>query len=116
LRTEIVPELVTLTVAVEKSVVRCGGSRDSTLSSTRVAPARVLARDELLQKGLVGGKVGEIARATQLECFPQANLQMAVRSLHRTVLVTDAGIVTARLHVIMAAKLSIARRLVVLGR
>src|SRR4029077_21080495 len=86
------------------------------IKSRAYVRARVLARDELLEKGLVGGKVSEIARATQLECFPQANLQMAVRRLHRTVLVTHAGIVAARLHVVMAAKLSIARRLVVLGR
>src|SRR6516164_2600416 len=41
---------------------------------------------------------------------------MAVRSFHRTVLVADAGIVAARLHVVMAAKLGIARRLVVRAR
>ena len=51
-RTEIVPELVTLTVAVEKSVVRCGGSRDSALTSdAKAAAERMIGRREAYMSG-----------------------------------------------------------------
>jgi len=80
------------------------------------APRRVLARDKLLEEGLVGGKVGEVARAAQLERFAKAALEMPMRGLDRAVLMADAGVVAGWLHAVVAAELGIARGLVLLAR
>jgi len=79
-------------------------------------PWRILARDKLLQKGLVGGKVGEVPRAAQLERLTETGLEMPMRGFDRTVLVADAGVVAGRLHAVMAAELGVACRLVLLVR
>src|SRR5258708_33821413 len=81
------------------------------LDRDRLAPARVLARDELLEEGLVGGEIVEVARAAQQKRLLEPGLEMAVCGLDRAVLVADAGIVAGRLHAVVAAEPGITGRL-----
>ena len=116
--TLIVAEWVTVTVAVEKSVVRCRGSGKRAVSSTASTARRgaFLRAMNSWRKGLVDGKVGEVARAAQLERSAEAGLEMPVRGLDRAVLVANAGVVAGRLHAVVAAELGVARRLVLPAR
>src|SRR5882724_6148865 len=86
------------------------------LDRDRLAPARVLARDEVLEEGLVGGEIVEVARAAQQKRLLEPGLEMAVCGLDRAVLVADPGIVAGRLHAVVAAELGIAGRLVLPAR
>src|SRR5260221_3850434 len=78
------------------------------LDCDRRAPARVLARDEVLEEGLVGDEIVEVARAAQQKRLLEPGLEMAVCGLDRAVLVADAGIVAGRLHAVVAAALRLA--------
>ena len=101
-------------MATEKSVVRWRGSgcERLELDGDGSRAACILAGDRLGEEGLIGGEIGEVARAAQLKRLPDRALEMAMRGLDRAVLVGHAGIVAGRLDAIVATELGVALGLV----
>jgi hypothetical protein len=108
---EIVPERVTVTVARLKSVVR---PHRRQLQLQRGSTARVLRPHELGEECLIGGDIGEVAAAAQLQSLAQAGLEMAVRRLDAAVLMADTRIVAGRLQAVVVAECPVAGRCVVI--
>ena len=77
--------------------VRRQGSERFQLDRHRARPPGVLARDRLGEKRPISRKVGEVARASHRQGFPDRALEVAVGGLDRTVLEGKAGIVAREL-------------------
>src|SRR5262245_7964082 len=68
----------------------------------------IVAPDHLIDELAIGSKVGEVARAAQKQRILNGLLQMAVRTLDRTVLMRDAAVVAGWFHAVVAHELLIA--------
>src|SRR5215475_1833301 len=63
----------------------------------------VVAPDDLVDEAAIGGKIRKVARAAQQQRILDGLLQVAVRTLDRTVLVRDATVVTGWFYKILIA-------------
>ena len=91
------------------------GLQDGPLAFDALGVAGVAAADELVDKGAVGGQVGEGGAGAQQERVGDRPLEVAVRALHRAVLVRDAGVVARRGHPVVDAQRLVASGQVLLG-
>ncbi len=94
-----------------------GGQRreGGALHRQGVAHGGVPAQSVVLQERLIGGQIGEVLRAAQLQRLAQAELEMTVSRLHRSVLVGETGIVAGRLQAVVPAEGGVGLGFVVAG-
>ena len=91
------------------------GLQDGPLAVDALGVAGVAAADELVDEGTIGGKIGERGAGAQQERVGDRPLEVAVRALHRAVLVGEAGVVAGRRHAVMGAQRLVAAGQVVFG-
>src|SRR5262245_12802250 len=81
-----------------------------------LAIAGVAPSDSFIDEATVGGKICEVARATQQRLVSKGLLEMPMRALDRAVLMREPTIVARRRHAVMCTQVLVMPGEIVLGK